>query len=163
MFFFLGGLGVFFHSDLCYNDQQPFRHSLSITLHSQTKTEIIDKCNELIRSNYQYFHYNDVIMSGTASQITSLTIVYSNVYSDANQRKHQSSTSLAFVREFIGDMSCALTIDYILRELSFTVHISQIPLFFHISHALLIHRFNNCGFLLMTRQSIMVREDWIDA
>ena len=33
-----------------------------------------------------------------ASQITCLTIVYSTVYSDANQRKHQSSVSLAFVR-----------------------------------------------------------------
>ena len=36
-------------------------------------------------------------MGAIASQITSLTIVYSTVYSDANQRKHQSSTSLAFV------------------------------------------------------------------
>ena len=43
-------------------------------------------------------HYGDVIMGTTASQITSLTIVYSTVYSDADQRKHQSSTSLAFVR-----------------------------------------------------------------
>ena len=33
-----------------------------------------------------------------ASQITSLTIVYSTVYSGAYQRKHQSSESLAFVR-----------------------------------------------------------------
>ena len=32
-----------------------------------------------------------------ASQITSLTIVYSTVYSGENQRKHQSSASLAFV------------------------------------------------------------------
>ena len=31
------------------------------------------------------------------SQITSLTIVYLTIYSDANQRKHQSSASLAFV------------------------------------------------------------------
>ena len=37
-------------------------------------------------------------MGGIASQITSLTIVYSIVYSDADQRKHQSSASLAFVR-----------------------------------------------------------------
>ena len=37
-------------------------------------------------------------MGTIASQITSLTIVYSNVYSDADQRKHQSSASLAFVR-----------------------------------------------------------------
>ena len=36
-----------------------------------------------------------------ASQITSLTIVYSTVYSDADQRKHQSSASLAFVREIL--------------------------------------------------------------
>ena len=43
-------------------------------------------------------HYNDVIMGALASQITSLTIVYSAVYSDADQRKHQSSASLAFVR-----------------------------------------------------------------
>ena len=33
-----------------------------------------------------------------ASQITSLMIVYSTVYSDADQRKHQSSASLGFVR-----------------------------------------------------------------
>ena len=32
------------------------------------------------------------------SQITSLTIVYPTVYSGADQRKHQSSASLAFVR-----------------------------------------------------------------
>ena len=42
-------------------------------------------------------YYNDVIMTTIASQITSLTIVYSIVYSDADQRKHQSSASLAFV------------------------------------------------------------------
>ena len=44
-------------------------------------------------------HYDDVIMIMLASQITSLTIVYSIVYSGVNQRKHQSSASLAFVRE----------------------------------------------------------------
>ena len=43
-------------------------------------------------------HYSDVIMGAMASQITSLTIVYSTVYSGADQRKYQSSTSLAFVR-----------------------------------------------------------------
>ena len=36
-------------------------------------------------------------MGAIASQITSLAIVYSTVYSDADQRKHQSSASLAFV------------------------------------------------------------------
>ena len=43
-------------------------------------------------------HYDDVIMTTMASQITSLTIVYSTVYSGADQRKHQSSASLAIVR-----------------------------------------------------------------
>ena len=60
----------------------------------------------LIKDTYQFTedqgyeaatetHYNDVIMSTMASQITSLTIVYSTVYSGTNQRKHQSSASLA--------------------------------------------------------------------
>ena len=42
-------------------------------------------------------HYNDVIMSLIASQITNLTVVCSTVYSDADQRKHQSSVWMAFV------------------------------------------------------------------
>ena len=42
-------------------------------------------------------HYDDVIMGTIASQITSLTIVYSTVYSGADQSKHQSTASLAFV------------------------------------------------------------------
>ena len=45
----------------------------------------------------QVNHYTDVIMTTIGSQITSLTVVYSTVYSDADQRKHQSSASLAFV------------------------------------------------------------------
>ena len=45
-----------------------------------------------------HLHYNDVIMGAIASQITSLTMVYSTDYSDADQRIHQSSASLAFVR-----------------------------------------------------------------
>ena len=42
-------------------------------------------------------HYNDIIMSTMVSQITSLTIVYSIIYSGTDERKHQSSASLAFV------------------------------------------------------------------
>ena len=49
-------------------------------------------------SSVQFDHYIDVIMTTVASQITSFTIVYSIVYSDADHRKHQSSASLAFVR-----------------------------------------------------------------
>ena len=51
------------------------------------------------QSNYMLpLHYSDVITSAMASQVTSLTIVYSTVYSDTDERKHQSSVSLAFVR-----------------------------------------------------------------
>ena len=45
-----------------------------------------------------FSHYWDVIMSAMASQITSVSIVCSTVCSDGDQRKHQSSASLAFVR-----------------------------------------------------------------
>ena len=54
------------------------------------------KISSLVQN--QDWHYRDVIMGEIASQITSLKIVYSTVYSDADQRKHQSSASLAFVR-----------------------------------------------------------------
>ena len=43
-------------------------------------------------------HYFNVIMTTMASQIPSLTVAYPIVYSGADQRKHQSSVSLAFVR-----------------------------------------------------------------
>ena len=48
-------------------------------------------------SNMESVYYCDVIMGALASQITSLKIIYSTVYSGADQRKHQSSASLAFV------------------------------------------------------------------
>ena len=49
-------------------------------------------------ANDKASHYSDIKMGPMASQITSLTIVYSTVYSGADHRKHQSSASLAFVR-----------------------------------------------------------------
>ena len=52
----------------------------------------------LIESVCRFLYYNDDVMGAMASQITSLTIVYSVVYSGENQRKHQSSASLSFVR-----------------------------------------------------------------
>ena len=45
-----------------------------------------------------YLRYSDVIMSPMAYEITDVLIVYSTVCSGADHRKHQSSTSLAFVR-----------------------------------------------------------------
>ena len=53
--------------------------------------------NQWWEGNPVVAHYNDVIMSAMSSLITRLTIVYSSVYSSADQRKHQSSASLAFV------------------------------------------------------------------
>ena len=54
-----------------------------------------------LRKHYTYqsngIHYNDVIIGAMASQITSLAIVYSIVYSRADQRTHHSSASVAFV------------------------------------------------------------------
>ena len=55
-------------------------------------------CTLFICIIHSISHYGDVIMGAITSQITSLTIVYSTVYSDADQRKHQSSASLAFVQ-----------------------------------------------------------------
>ena len=63
------------------------------TISSYYSTNTLRYIRHLVSS-----YYNDVIMSAMASQITSLTIVYSIVYSGADQRKHQSSASLAFVR-----------------------------------------------------------------
>ena len=57
------------------------------------------KCDAGLARHASIKHYS-IIMSVMASQITSLTIVYSTVYSCTNQRKHQRSASLAFVRGF---------------------------------------------------------------
>ena len=47
---------------------------------------------------YLGLHYNDVIMNAMTSQITSHMVVYSTIYSGTDQRRQQSSASLAFVR-----------------------------------------------------------------
>ena len=64
-----------------------------------TSSSEIQTCLENETNVISTHHYDDVIMTMLASQITSLTVVYSIVYSGVNQRKHQSSASLAFVRE----------------------------------------------------------------
>ena len=59
----------------------------------------VKNCTQAVghKSNGESLHYNDVTMGAMASQTTSLAIVYSTEYSGADQRKHQSSASLAFV------------------------------------------------------------------
>ena len=56
------------------------------------------KIHFFITSHFVIIYSNDVIMDVMESQITSLTIVYSTVYSGTDQRKDQSFASLAFVR-----------------------------------------------------------------
>ena len=58
-------------------------------------------CQMLLNGTYwrhtRIIHYTDNIMSAMASQITSFTIAYRTVYLGVDQRKDQSSASLAFV------------------------------------------------------------------
>ena len=67
-----------------------FRNALSILEVSYTKTHVI--------YGNPWDTLNDVITSAMPSQITNLTIIYAGVCSGADQRKNQSSASLAFVR-----------------------------------------------------------------
>ena len=62
-----------------------------------TYISIIHRIGSTNVNSMKPHHYSDVIMGSIASQITSLMIVYSSVYSGADQRKYQSSASLAFV------------------------------------------------------------------
>ena len=66
-------------------------HNFGVLAATPASSQVPDK------STLALVHYSDVIMSTIASLITSLAVVYSTVYSDADQRKHQSSASLAFV------------------------------------------------------------------
>ena len=50
------------------------------------------------KAGFTTVHYSDVIMGNMAYQINRLMIVNSTVHSGADQRNHQSSVSLAFVR-----------------------------------------------------------------
>ena len=61
-----------------------------------------DAGDEVI-SDHNIDYYRDVIMDAVAPQITSVTIIYSTVYSGADQSKHQRYASLAFLRQFTGD------------------------------------------------------------
>ena len=74
----------------------PFERFFNHLLNTNTHVWIARTCGLEVCDN-DPIHYNDVILTTMASEITSLTVVYSTVYSDADQRKHQSSASLAFV------------------------------------------------------------------
>ena len=82
----------------CYNAVQRIARQHTLYYYNNGKTECSKDLECIIEIPSATRHYCDIIMGAAASQITSRTIVYSTVYSDADQRKHQSSASLAFVR-----------------------------------------------------------------
>ena len=80
-----------------------------------SNTQCTNKCWEILYSTLNHIvkgcyvindthwrlevnHYSDIIMSVMVSQITCVSIVCSTLCSGADQRKHQISVSLAFVR-----------------------------------------------------------------
>ena len=68
----------------------------NLTVYNQLLKKSIREAKTIYYNN-EFNQNDDVIMGAKTSQITNLTIVYSTTYSDADQSKHQSSASLAFV------------------------------------------------------------------
>ena len=84
---------------------QKYEHKIVAKYYYKLFSRVIVSKHCANNGNHRYImickleaHYHDVIMGAMASQITSLMIIYPIVYSDADQRKHQSSASLVFVR-----------------------------------------------------------------
>ena len=87
----------------CCNDPQQLQLTVDGDIDLEIDVERI--LLSYIIMNGNKVHYGDVKLGVLASQITSLTIVYSNVYSGADRRKHQSSASLALVRGIPAQMA----------------------------------------------------------
>ena len=73
----------------------PLKISWDVIAHSCPKLWQTSK--KAMYPTFVIYHYSNHLMDTMASKITSFTIVYSTVYSDTDQRKNQSSASLAFV------------------------------------------------------------------
>ena len=95
--FLLKGFEYYNNHWMTYRIQYEHRHRWNADYSEQTRHKY-NGLDSTLTAKFDNRHYNDVIMNATASLITSLTIVYSTVYSSADQRKHQSSASLACVR-----------------------------------------------------------------
>ena len=61
----------------------------------QTTSHYLNPWHRSVTHRYIIGYYSDVMMSAMASQITSLTIVYSTVFSGADQRKHVVTCNLS--------------------------------------------------------------------
>ena len=72
--------------------------TFQITSNRLLQQQLIPAFSHTKITSISLIHYIDVKVGTMASQITSLTIVYTTVYSSTDQRKHQSSASLAFVQ-----------------------------------------------------------------
>ena len=103
---YIAGLEFTIWGRILYIAQPPISHNLSQALWKyKSRTVQVMLGHISVQVIYRivpetiFFlrHYTDVIMGTIASQINSFTIVYSAVYSDADQRKYPSSALLAFV------------------------------------------------------------------
>ena len=74
------------------------RAQTGVLYYGLDRPQLVKEDNLTSENGNNVHHYSDVIMSARASQIAGVLIVYSTVCSGADQRKHQSSVSLAFVR-----------------------------------------------------------------
>ena len=80
------------HISLRTRKNPPIRYTQNAARDNGLKSDHVLKEHSI--NGLEYRHYNDIIMGAMASQITSLTTVYSNICPRSDQRKHQ----LAFVR-----------------------------------------------------------------
>ena len=88
------------HLSIFYWNDPHYHYSHLLTPHLQRNTyKSISLWFFLWSITFQMEHYSDVIMIAMASQNIGVSIVYSIVCSGVDQRKHQSSASLDFVRE----------------------------------------------------------------
>ena len=91
---------------MCPNFEREYGMVVALWMFQQQ--ECIFSPRALVRRNpasakFTAEHYTDFIMGAIASKIPSLTIVYSTVYSDADQRKHRSPRHWPLCGEFTGD------------------------------------------------------------
>ena len=77
-----------------YGTNRLFSHVTSLTIDDYRLPVAQRSCN----IQDEISHYSDVIIRALASQITVILMVCSTICSGADQRKHQSSALLAFVR-----------------------------------------------------------------